>query len=91
MERAKEAFAKANVRRVVIRQNEHTVLSVPLGWAVITVLIASVVAPPLPVVALVLLFVTHASLTIEGGLTATPPPSRAVVMEDAPVHDTPRS
>jgi len=86
-ERAKEAFAKANARRVIIRQQEHTVLSVPLGWAVIVVLVASVVAPPVPMVALVLLFVTHASLTIEDDPTTPAPPTRAWVRDDAPVSD----
>ncbi len=87
LERAKEAFAKANARRVIIRQQEHTVLSVPLSWAVIVGLVASVVAPPVPMVALVLLFVTHASLTIEDDPTAPAPPTHARVRDDAPVSD----
>lgn len=76
-ERVKALIDRGNERKVVIRNGGRTLFEMPLGYAVLATIIVSIIAAPLPVIAVVVLLLTGATLTVEPNLPSGPPTESA--------------
>ena len=69
LERVKELIHEGNVRRIVIKQDDHTIVEIPLTFGVI----GAIFAPALAAVGAVAALVTHCTIEVERD--DTPPPT----------------
>lgn len=72
-ERVKALVERGNERKVVIRNGERNVFEMPLGYAVLATIVASIIAAPLPVIAVVVLLLTGATLSVEPNIPSGTP------------------
>jgi hypothetical protein len=69
-----ELIIKENTRTLVIHGKDHTIVRMPLGFAVVLGVVLLLTMPPLLVAfALLMLYSDGGSIAVEGPTTTTPP------------------
>jgi hypothetical protein len=69
-----ELILKENTRTLVIHGKDHTIASLPLGFAVVAGIVLLLTMPPLVVgCALLMLYSGGGSISVEGPKGSTPP------------------